>query len=196
MSALPIPFYTVDDYFELEDRSDTRHEYIDGQIAALADELPDHALIVANVSAQVSRSVRQRHNERMYGSNLRIRVKQNQRYSYADGVLVCGAAETGPNQVLLNPTVIFEVLSNSTQEYDMGDKARAYRHIDSLQAMVFIAQIEAWVMVVERIGGQWVIRDYEGLEAVITLTSVGCTLTLSELYAKVEFPAPPPDEPL
>lgn len=193
MSAIPnTRRYTVDEYFELDQNSETRYEYVYGYVVAMAGASPEHELIMTNLSREISLNLKVRKLCRIYGSNFRTQIKRDGRYAYPDAVVVCGETKLGRQKTLLNPTVVFEILSDSTKAYDQGDKGADYRKIASLQTTVFISQTKPLVTVLSRQDEGWTLKDYEGLDAVVSLDAIGCTLALVELYDQIDFP--PNDE--
>lgn len=196
MSAIPSTRrYTVDEYFELDQSSDTRYEYVYGYVVAMAGASPEHELILTNLSAQIGPQLRKKRVCRIYGSNLRTQIKKNGRYAYPDAVIVCGDIKTGHQQTLLNPTIVVEVLSSSTKSYDLNDKGDDYRKIASLKDIIYIYQDRPGVTIVSRQDDQWVIKDYEQLSDTVELTSIEATLSLSDLYDQIDFPPSEDEEP-
>jgi Uma2 family endonuclease len=126
------------------------------------------------------------------GSDLRVRISTGGLHAYPDVIVVCGeprfADET--TDMLLNPTLLIEVLSPSTQKYDRGLKSQEYRKIDSLQEYALASQDEPRVEVFRRQpGGPWSPAEFVGLESVCRFESVGAAISLAHIYSKVEFPA-------
>jgi Uma2 family endonuclease len=148
---------------------------------------PDHELIVANLIAGLGPQIRDKRSCRLYGSNLRTQIKKNGRYAYPDAIIVCGESQYGRGKTLLNPTIVFEILSPSTKNYDLGDKGTDYRLIASLQDILYVYQDQPRVTHVFRQDDQWIIKDYENLTEAVNFQSIGCSLSLSDIYDKVEF---------
>ena len=129
----------------------------------------------------------------MYDSDLRILVDQTGLYTYPDASIVCGPLELSDGQpdVVLNPTVLFEVLSDSTEAYDRGQNFGNYRQIESLREFVLVSQKE---ILVERYlrnsDNTWTLTESRGLDSTLALTSVGITIALREIYDKVDFSKP------
>lgn len=190
MSAIPrTQRYTVDEYFELDQNSETRYEYVYGYVVAMAGASPEHELIVANIITALKNQDRKAGQCKVFASNLRTEIKKNGRYAYPDVNIVCGERQMGANKTLLNPTVVFEVLSSSTKAYDLSDKGDDYRRISSLQEIVYVYQDQPRVTHIFRQGDQWIIRDYDTTKDMFELPSIGCKLNFSEIYADVEFTA-------
>jgi Uma2 family endonuclease len=149
--------FTIAEYLALEEDSPTKHEYYQGEIFAMAGATIRHNEITGNIFAGLHTRLR-RKGCRPYGSDLRIRVKKPNLFTYADTVVVCGnveRAEESPHSVT-NPRVIFEVLSKSTENYDRGQKWEFYQQLDSLQEYVLVSQEEAKITRYYRpAGGPW-----------------------------------------
>jgi Uma2 family endonuclease len=199
MSRIPLQprTYTVEEYFQIDEAAETRHEYVDGQIFDMAGGTDEHSQITVNLIAELRTRLRGKPCQPRDG-NLRVRYGRKMRYGYPDALIVCGQPQFDPkarsNTTLLNPTVLFEVLSKSTAAYDRGEKFGYYRDIDSLQEYVLIAQDRASVQVYRRgANGIWAIEPpIDGLTSSVTLPSADIELPLAELYASVELS---PEEP-
>ena len=199
MSRIPLQprTYTVEEYFQIDEAAETRHEYVDGRIYDMAGGTDEHSQITHNLNGILWTRLRGKPCQGRDG-NLRVRYGRKVRYGYPDALIVCGAPQFDPdarsNTTLLNPTVLFEVLSKSTAAYDLGEKFGYYRDIDSLQEYVLIAQNRASVQVYRRgANGVWAIEPpVNGLTSVVPLRSADIELPLAELYAGVELP---PEEP-
>lgn len=189
MSAAPHRRWTEEEYLAMERDSDTKHEYYQGEVFAMAGASPNHDQIAGNTFAGLHSQMRKR-DCRVYSSDIRLRVKTTGLYTYPDIKVVCGEPEftNDKPQTLLNPTLIIEVLSPSTEQYDRGKKFQHYRRLASLQEYVLISQdnprIERFL---RQVDGTWVLKEAIGLEAVLELDSIQCTLELADVYEKVEF---------
>ena len=182
--------WTAAEYLAFEDASDTKHELIDGQIYGMSGASDNHIVIAMNTSTHLHPQVRQQ-GCFLYGSDLRVQIQSADLYTYSDLTVVCGQKEMSPaskNATLLNPTVIIEVLSPSTELYDRGAKFGHYRTLASLQHYVLIAQDHAQIEVYTRQAkGAWLFTEAVGLDAVIALEHIGCALALGEVYAQITF---------
>lgn len=189
MSAPPKQRYTVDEYFAIERSSDVRHEFIDGEIYAMSGGSSAHSQISQNTASSLHYQLRDQPCI-VYNSDMRVKIN-NRDYTYPDIPVVCGEPQVeNEKHTLLNPTLIVEVLSPSTANYDRGEKFDRYRTLESLQEYVLIAQDEARVERFLRQNngkGEWLYAAAVGLEATLTLPSIGCTLALTDVYAKVDF---------
>jgi Uma2 family endonuclease len=171
-----------DAYLALERRAEFKSEYIDGVVVAMSGASMNHNRIVRNVLLSLAPGLLERDCD-IVGSDLRVKAEAS--YFYPDAVIVCGDPEFTDAEVdtLTNPTVLFEVLSPSTERRDRTVKSAAYRRLPSLQALVLIDQERPFVECVRRHGPFWVYESYDRLEDVLPLEAAGCQLPLAELYA-------------
>jgi len=191
MGAQPKPYLTPDEYLDRERRRDYRSEYYAGQVFALAGGSRSHNLIVTNVIAELRNQLR-RHPCRVYPNDMRVKVPQTGLYTYPDVVVTCGQDTFDDQQqdTLLNPTLIVEVLSKSTENFDRGRKFKLYRTLDSLAEYILISQhahhIEHYVRQPDQ---QWLLSEADDLQATIHLPVIDCTLLLADVYEKVDIEA-------
>lgn len=174
--------YTYREYLALEDGANVRHEFLDGEIYAMAGGTPEHAAICANVSTTLNVQLRGK-GCRVHSSDLRIRVLETGLATYPDVTVVCTRAELDPENRLtvINPQVVVEVLSPGTAAYDRGEKLSHYQRIPSLREVVLVAHDEHLIEVWRRgEAGAW--TRSEARSGTITLTSIDCTLELAEVY--------------
>jgi Uma2 family endonuclease len=190
-SAAARRLYTPEQYLALERQAETKHEYRDGQIIAMAGTSRPHNLIVLNLGGEVRGQLKDRPCE-AYASDMRVKVSASGRYLYPDISIACGEPEFEDAELdtLVNPTLIVEVLSPSTEAGDRGRKFADYRGLESLREYVLVAQDRVSVERFTRQGEEWVLAEYNRLEDVLPLASVGCEVALSEIYAKVRFDQP------
>jgi Uma2 family endonuclease len=187
--------YTVEQYLRLEREASDKHEYRDGEILAMAGGSPNHSLIIANVIREAGNQLKGKPC-RVYESNLRIRIPRKTLYAYPDSSILCAPPQFDPDdrsgQTILNPRLLIEVLSPSTEAYDRGEKFNRYRELESLQEYVLISQdtprIESFL---RQEGGAWLFRTWNGPDAVAVFRSVDIELPLAEIYTGVEFPPEP-----
>jgi Uma2 family endonuclease len=180
---------TFPEYLRAEAASDTKHEFLDGVAYAMAGGTPEHARIAANVIRELG-SLLAGGNCREYTSDLRVRVPATGLVTYPDVTVVCGPLERDPEDAntITNPTVIIEVLSDSTEVYDRGEKFHHYQRIASLRAYVLVSQREARIEIFEREGPRrWSFEDVREPE-VARIESLGCSLPVAALYKGVEVP--------
>jgi Uma2 family endonuclease len=188
MSAVLKKQWTAEEYLAFERASEEKHEFIGGHVYLMTGASRKHNLIVFNLAMTLGNQLRNRPCE-AYVNDMRVRVK-GQDYTYPDVAVVCDspAFEDADLDTLLNPTLLMEVLSPSTEQYDRGKKFESYRALGSLRDYVLISQdrphIEHYVRQNE---GTWLFSEVNGLDASLELASVGCTLTLADIYEKVVF---------
>ena len=187
MSALPQQFYTPEEYLDQERRAEYKSEYFAGEIIAMAGAKRKHNLISSNITASLGVQLRKSPCE-VYASDMKVQADKARQFSYPDVVVACGKPQFRDNQddVLLNPTVVVEVLSPSTEAYDRGEKFLRYRQLDSLQEYLLVTQNERRVeQFTKQSDGSW--RLTEANEGEIHLESIGCTLSLDDIYSKVSL---------
>jgi Uma2 family endonuclease len=173
-------------YLELERTAEVRHQWIDGEVFAMAGASEEHSLIGSNLITTLSVQTRSRRC-RIHGSDRLIKTG-NGNYTYADVAALCGQPEiTTPHpSALLNPSLIIEVLSPSTQTYDRGDKFEHYRTIPSLIDYVLVAQSKIHIETrVRQTDGSWLIRHYITMDSTIHLASIDANLVVSEIYRNI-----------
>ena len=177
----------------MERASEEKHEFLDGEIYLMSGASRNHNLVMANTLASLHGQLRE-HPCNVYPSDMRVKISDFGQYTYPDISVTCDPEHVEDNQqdTLLNPIVIIEVLSPSTESYDRGKKFQHYRALDSLQEYVLIAQDQARIeRYLRQPSGEWLLADAVGLEAVIELSSIECTLALADVYSKINFE---PDE--
>ena len=187
LAAIP-KVYSDEEYLALERAADEKHELIDGEIVAMAGASREHNLISGNVFAGLHSRLRGKPCE-SYINDMRVRMKKG-RYSYPDVVVVCGEPQFDDDEfdVLLNPTVVVEVLSKSTRFRDKTEKLIAYQKMESLRECLLVEQIEPRVEhYIKQTSKQWLLKIYEDLDETVFLESVKCRLPLAEIYAQIEF---------
>ena len=189
MSSQPKSHYTPEEYLALERKADYRSEYFAGEIFAMSGASERHNLIVANVVATLHAQFRNRP-YKVYPSDMRVKVSATGLYTYPDVVALCDEPQFDDDQkdTLLNPTVLIEVLSPSSEAYDRGGKFEHYRKLSSVTEYVLISQEKPHVEhYVRQPDNQWLLSEASGLPDTIQLPSINCILALSEVYEKVEI---------
>ena len=180
---------TPEEYLAGERSSSEKHEFFDGEIFAMAGASFEHNKIVANLVGELRSALRHRPCD-VTPSDLRVKVPATGLYTYPDVTVLCGEPlfEDEARDTLLNPTVLVEVLSDSTEGYDRGKKFRNYRSITTFREYVLVAQD---MMSVERYtrgdDGVWSLHE-RGPGEQLVLASLGCEIAVDEIYLKV-FPA-------
>lgn len=186
----PLPqTITPEEYLSLDRAAALKSEYLGGRLVAMAGASRRHNLITANVLTVINTQLAQRPCE-VYASDMRVKVEASHDYTYPNVVAVCEEPrfEDGALDILLNPAVVVEVLSSSTQDYDRGTKFALYRTIESLRDYVLISQDRVRVEHYARQGAfQWLLTEHAELGDTLSLPSMGVTLPLSEIYRKVRF---------
>lgn len=191
MTAQPALKLSPQEYLAIERQRDSKSEYVNGELFAMAGASRWHNLIVTNVLREVSRQLKTQPCE-VYPSDMRVWIPRLKKYTYPDVVVVYGPPrfEDNHHDTLLNPILIIEVLSPSTAEYDRGVKFKHYRTLDTLQEYLLISQD---VPLIERYVRQettrfWTLSDAEGMEGQVELSSIGSVeLSLAEVYDKISF---------
>jgi len=190
MASLPHPqLATAAEYLAFERAATTKHEYRGGEVVAMASASREHNLIVANLVAELRAALRGRPCE-TYPSDMRLRVTETGLYTYPDVVVVCGEPQFEDAEVdtLLNPTLIVEVLSPSTEAYDRGDKFEQYRTLPSLREYLLVSQHRPHVeRFIRQEGNTWLLTETRGIDATVRLEAIDCTLSLAEVYDRITF---------
>ncbi|NOX62597.1 MAG: Uma2 family endonuclease [Chloroflexi bacterium] len=179
---------TPEEYLAREREAETKSEYFDGRVYAMAGATETHNLIVTNLVMNLGLQLKKRPCK-VYPSDMRVRSRAYRSYTYPDVTVVCGKAEFEDDRrdTLLNPTVIIEVLSPSTAGYDLSRKFDHYRSLESLREYVLAAQ--EWMTVYQYVrqpDDRWLLTAYQGRRAVVKLESIDCELPLADIYDKVE----------
>lgn len=190
MSRQAKPYVTPEEYLARERRSEHKSEYFGGEIFAMTGASRKHNLVAGNLFAGLKRELRDRPCE-SYISDMRVRIAAANVYTYPDVAVVCGQPEFEDAEVdiLLNPTLIVEVLSKSTAAYDRVAKFEYYRTLPSLLEYLLVSQDDYHVtQYVKQQDGRWLLADIRGAEGRVELRSVGCALTTAEIYDRVELP--------
>lgn len=178
---------TPEEYLALERASSERSEYYAGEMFAMTGSSRRHNLIVANLVGELRRQLKSRPCE-LYANDMRVKISPSGLYTYPDVVVVCGAPalEDEYLDTLLNPTLVVEVLSPSTESYDRGKKFEHYRAIDSLTEYLLVSQDEPRIeQFLRQDSRHWTFTAAKGLDERIALPSIQCELQLAEVYDKV-----------
>ena len=193
--ALPqqfLPAIPARQYLELERASEMRHEFLDGLMYALAGESRDPSRICFNLATEIGSQLKGKQCEG-FSPNMKVRAGIGGVYAYPDLMIVCGEAKFHDEQgdVLLNPTVIFEVLSPSTEKYDRGEKFHRYRtEIGSLRDYVLVSHDRMRIEHHHRESdGAWTLTETNGAKGVLSLTSIECAISLMDVYRNTKAAA-------
>lgn len=196
MQAQSKTYLSPEEYLEIERRAEFRSEYFNGEMFAMAGASLAHNRITRDALTAINTSLRSGDCE-VFSNDMRVKIDPIKKYAYPDLVAVCGDArfEDAETDTLLNPVLIIEVLSPSTAAYDRGAKFEHYRQIPSLREFVLIEQDRPHIEVYRRdADGSWRLFEQNDLEGTVSLESIGCHLTLREIYARVEFVARTADD--
>jgi len=184
MASEPRQRLTIQEYLAFERESETRSEYLDGEMFAMAAPSRFHSFIAGNLFGQIWAQLRGRPCE-VHQETLRVRTPSGL-FAYPDVVALCGEPKLDDSDTLLNPALIVEVLSPSTQDYDRGTKFGHYRSLPSLTEFVLVAQDRVHVEHFRHQGSDgWLLNDLDDLAQTLELPSIGCRLTLAEIYERV-----------
>lgn len=180
--------FTPEEYLAQERKAEYKSEYIAGQKVAMSGVSREHSLINGNIARVIGPQLLDRPCE-VYVSAMRLKVTALGMYTYPDTVVVCGDARFEDEQVdtLLNPTLIVEVLSPSTEAYDRGAKFGYYRQLPSLQDYLLVAQDQMLIEHFAREDEGWLLTETADLSEIVQLPSIACELPVAEVYRKVAF---------
>ena len=182
-------YYTPEEYLEVEEEAEFRSEYRDGEIIPMTGGTTNHNKIAGNFYAYLKFALRGK-NYDVYISDVRLWIPRYRQYTYPDVMVIEGQpVYTGTNTTtVMNPSLIAEVLSKSTKNYDQGDKFLYYRSIPEFKEYVLIDQYQYHVMqYVKTAEGQWLFNELEGESATLSLQTVDVNIQLNDLYEKVNF---------
>jgi Uma2 family endonuclease len=189
MATQPKSFLTPEQYLEIERKAERKSEYLDGKMFAMAGAREAHNLLAGNLFAALHGHTRGRPC-RVYASDMRIHIKSTGLHTYPDISAVCGERRfvDGQTDTLLNPGLIVEVLSPTTEVYDRGRKFEHYQSIESLREYLLVSSDRVHADLYSRRNeGRWLLTSAHRLEDSLTLESVGARIVLSDLYDQVEF---------
>ncbi len=182
---------TIPEYLEMETGSMQKHEYYQGEVFAMSGPKYGHIVIAANITVGLGTKLKGKSCQPL-GSDLRVHIPTNTLFTYPDITVVCGEPQflNDDQWNLLNPVVIFEILSPSTKNYDRGDKFKLYRDIPSLKEYILVdstsMSVEAFFI---NAHGQWELREYKSIEDTMKIAAVGISLKLKQIYGNTEFNA-------
>jgi Uma2 family endonuclease len=187
------PRHSVQEYLQNERIAVEKHEFRDGEILMMPGGTAKHSLITANIICEIGNRLKGKPC-RLYESNLRIGIPRRRIFTYPDASVICGPPQPDPNdpagETMINPRLIIEVLSPTTEAYDRGEKFNGYRDLDSLAEYVLVSQETPRVETFFRQDhGTWLLSPVSGLDSTVKLRSLEIELPLREVFAGVEFPA-------
>ena len=189
MTALPKKKrYTSEEYLALEEKAEYKSEYDDGQITAMAGGTLNHARIIGNIDRVFGSKLRQTCES--LTTDVKVRVENYRKFYYPDVLVICGEPifYQKRNDTIVNPVLIVEVLSDSTEAKDRGEKMLAYRTLESLREYVLVLQSKAIVeQFTKNADGNWMHRATIGLKSIVKFESIEVEMTLSEIYQRIEL---------
>lgn len=181
------------EYLEIERTADLRSEFFNGEMFAMAGGKPEHSLIATNLAREFGTRLKGGPCV-AYNADLRIKVEPTGLYTYPDLSVICGALEfaSGTDDTIVNPVLLVEVLSESTEAYDRGTKFEHYRRIGSLREYLLVSQKQPRVeQFMRQADGRWLLNEAAGLESTMEIPSLNISVSLREIFANVKFlPSP------
>lgn len=189
MTAVDKPVLTAEAYLEAERAADFKSEYVNGEVFAMSGAKLAHNQIASNVIGEIREQMKDRPCN-VLGSDMKVRMESANAFLYPDVSGLCGPFDFyGDRQdVYTNPQFIIEILSDSTQAYDRGDKFFHYQTLSSLREYILISQTSVAVEVYRKQDDDWLYRLRRNPDDVLKLDSVGCSVPLREIYRNVKFP--------
>jgi len=183
--------FTINEYLTIERKAETKSEYCDGMILAMAGGLPDHNFIGTNIAAALWHRLRAAASCRVINSDQRVAVAQGEALYYPDVTVVCGDLKMfGRNRdVIANPILVVEVLSRSITGYDRLVKVPQYQRTPSMADILLVSQDKARVEHLTRIGktGKWKTTTHASISAIVELPSIACSLPLADVYLNIDL---------
>jgi len=182
-------FITPKEYLEIERKAEFKSEYFNGEMFALAGAGKTHNKISSNLIINIGVHLKNK-TCLIYGSDMKVKISSSGLYAYPDISVVCGDEkfEDDESDILLNPKLVIEILSESTESYDRGKKFEHYRTLESLQEYVLVSQEKPKVeQFLKQQDGKWLYSEVNGIDSRAQFTSIECEIDLKEIYHKVEF---------
>jgi Uma2 family endonuclease len=195
MASNPLTKVTEEEYLAIDRAAEVRSEFLDGEMWAMSGGSMWHSQLAMNISGELYNALRGT-NCRTFTSDLRVRVMPRRMYAYPDVTVVCGKPLLADDRqdILVNPTAIFEVLSPTTEKYDRGTKFRYYLNIDTLKDYILVDQFAMRVEQYTRgTAGAWTFRACQQPQDELKIDSIGVALPLARIYDRVELPPPEPE---
>lgn len=181
-------YFSPTEYLELEEVAAFRNEYHDGEIAPMTGGTAEHNQIAINIVTYL-RSLLKGKDYRLYVNDMRLWIPRYREYTYPDVMLIDGKPvfEGDNRTTVVNPSVIIEVLSNSTKNYDKGEKFDYYRSIPEFKEYILVEQYQPYVAQYKKTNEGWLLTEYESLDSVLTMYAIALQIPLSEIYDLVDF---------
>lgn len=180
---------SISEYFEMEEKSDIRHEYYKGEIFAFAGASINHGRIIGNINSKFLQKLANKNCE-SFSSDLKVRIEEVDLFTYPDILVICDKPEfyKDRDDTVLNPVLIIEVLSGSTKNYDRGEKFEFYRTVKSLQDYILVDQrrvhVEHFVRSAEN---KWVLTETSDINSSLEISNLKLEVSLEEIYDRVDF---------
>ena len=190
MEAENLKNLTIAEYQQLERDTETKFEYHDGTVYSMAGGTIEHGLIVGNIFGELKFALRHKGTDcTVTNSEVKLHVLASNKFLYPDCMVICGKIKTSEKDEnsVTNPSVIIEVLSESTENYDRGAKFHAYRSIKSVQEYILIDQYRASVEIFSKKGDLWKIEQLQGMEKTLVITSLGISISMKDIYESIDF---------
>ena len=181
--------YLFEDYLAAERKAEMRHEYVGGQLFDMEGASENHNIIVANLTTSLVNQMRRR-DCLVFASDMKVRITAEDACKYPDITAICGKREFFDDRrdVLLNPSLIIEVLSKSTEAYDRGEKFALYRQLPTLREYILVSQDRRRIeLYVQQSDSRWLLTEYNKADDEVPVESVDCILALRDVYDKVEL---------
>jgi Uma2 family endonuclease len=189
MASNPLPRITEAEYLALDRAAEIRSEFIDGEMVAMSGGTPEHSTVAVNLTVELGNRLGDGPCQ-VFNNDLRIRVRPGRMYTYPDLSVVCGELQFSDDirDTITNPSVIFEVLSPSTERYDRGKKFAFYENIQSLKSYVLVSQEEMLVEHFTRTeANTWTMRRHTKPEDELHIAEIGVSIPLAAIYRRVQF---------
>lgn len=180
--------YTVSEFLEMEEKSETRHEFYDGEIFAMAGTTMNHNRIVGRVRGFLGTVFFPKGCD-VFAENIKVEAIENFYYPYPDVIVTCAPEDVNGTYIVRNPSILVEVLSKSSANYDRGFKLRSYQEIASLQCYMLVAQYECYIELYSRTDqeGIWTYQSFDKPETVISFDKLDFTMPVSAVYEGIVF---------
>ena len=190
MEAEPLKNFSLEAYLSLEQESGIKYEYHNGTVVAMAGGTIEHGLISGNIFGELKSGLRShpKHCTALNGK-VKLHIVSSNKYLYPDAMVICGPLQRALQykDAIINPSIIVEVLSASTERYDRGDKFFFYRQISTLKAYILIDQNAPSIETYNRIGGLWKITRTTGFDKILAIEALNLEIPLSAVYEGVEW---------
>jgi len=180
--------FSPSEYLELEEVATFRSEYHDGEIVSMTGGTAEHNQIAINLVTFLRSAIKGK-NYRLYINDMRLWIPRYREYTYPDVMLIDGKPvfEGDRRTTVINPSLIIEVLSNSTKNYDKGEKFDYYRSIPEFKEYILVEQYQPYVAQYKKTNDGWLLTEYESLDSVVNLYAIALQIPLSEIYDLVDF---------